>query len=63
MIDVKKKDVEVGGKYTALVSGKVVTVRIDGVSAFGGWTATNLETRREVRIRTAQRLRSKVVTG
>jgi hypothetical protein len=60
-ITMKKKDIQVGGKYTALVSGTVQTVRIDGESAFGGWTATNLATGRQVRIRSAQRLRSKVV--
>ena len=54
----KKNEVKVGGKYTAKVNGKVVTVRIDAENPHGGWDATNLETNRKVRIKTAQRLRA-----
>ena len=55
----KKKDVAVGGTYAAKVSGKVVDVRIDAVHQNGGWTATNLATKKQVRIKSAQRLRGK----
>jgi hypothetical protein len=57
----KKKDVIVGGRYTAKVSGKVVTVRLLRENPWGGWTARNLDTGREVHIKTAARLRSAVV--
>ncbi len=56
----KKKDVEIGGTYIAKVSGKLAKVRITGESRFGGWDAVNLDTRREVRIRGAQRLRRRI---
>lgn len=56
----KKKDVRIGGRYRAKVSGKLTTVRIDRESPYGGWDATNLETGRRVRIRSAQRLRYEV---
>ena len=54
----KKNEVEIGGVYTAKVNGKVVKVRIDAENPHGGWDATNLETNRKVRIKTAQRLRA-----
>lgn len=56
----KKADVSIGGRYLAKVSGHVVTVRITAESQYGGWNATNIATGREVRIRTAQRLRGEV---
>lgn len=52
-----KRDVQVGARYLAKVSGKLVVVRINGESRFGGWDAINTETWRPVRIRTAGRLR------
>lgn len=54
----KKSEIEIGGRYTAKVSGKLATVEIYAVSPFGGWLATNVETGHRVRIRTAGRLRS-----
>jgi hypothetical protein len=54
----KKSDVQIGGTYTAKVSGKVAKVRIDAESRHGGWDATNLKTKKKVRIKSAQRLRS-----
>ena len=36
----KKNDVKVGGLYTAKVSDRVVTVRIDSRHSKGGWNAT-----------------------
>jgi hypothetical protein len=56
----KKADVSIGGRYFAKVSGRVVAVRINSESQYGGWNATNAATGREVRIRTAQRLRDAV---
>lgn len=53
----KKKDVEIGGLYIAKVSGSLVVIRLDRESPFGGWDATNLTTKRMIRIRTAARLR------
>lgn len=53
----KAKDVTIGGTYLAKVSTKVVPVRIDRESPYGGWDATNLMTDRQVRIKSAQRLR------
>lgn len=56
----KKDQVKIGGTYLAKVSDKVVPVRIDAVrptSGGGGWDATNLSTNKQVRIKSAQRLR------
>lgn len=53
----KKDDVKIGGTYLAKVSDKVVAVRIDAANARGGWDATNLSTNKQVRIKSAQRLR------
>lgn len=55
----KKSEIEVGQHYAAKVSGRITVVRIAGVSAFGGWNAVNVATGREVRIKSAVRLRSK----
>lgn len=56
----RKADVRIGATYTVKVSGRLVPVRVDGVSPFGGWDGTNLQTRRAVRIKSAQRLRPRV---
>ena len=56
----KKSDVKIGGTYTAKVTNKVVQVRIDAESRYGGWDATNLSTGKKVRIQSAQRLRGEV---
>ncbi len=56
----KKSEVKIGGTYTAKVNDKIVRVRIDAENPHGGWDATNLETNRKVRIKTAQRLRAAV---
>jgi hypothetical protein len=53
----KKNDVAIGATYVAKVSGRLATVRIDRESRHGGWEATNAETGRAVRIKSAQRLR------
>ena len=53
----KKAEVELRGVYVAKVSGRLVTVRLERESPYGGWDATNLATGRAVRIRSAARLR------
>lgn len=58
----KKEQVQIGGTYVAKVSGQLAQVRIDAESRFGGWDATNVSTRRKVRIKSAQRLRREVTT-
>ena len=54
----KKNEVQIGGVYRAKVTDKLVSVRIDAENRHGGWDATNLETNRKIRIKSAQRLQS-----
>ena len=56
----KKNEVKIGDVYTAKVTNKVVEVRIDAESRYGGWDATNLATGKKVRIQSPQRLRTAV---
>lgn len=56
----KKADVVIGETYIAKVSGKLAPVRIVSESPYGGWYGRNTKTGREVFIRGAQRLRSKI---
>jgi hypothetical protein len=56
----RKADVEIGGKYWAKISGRMVTVKITRESRFGGWEAVNTLTGRPVRIKSAQKLRGRV---
>ncbi len=53
----KKCEVEIGTTYVVKVSGVLAKVRITGESPYGGWRGKNLATGREVRIRSAARLR------
>jgi hypothetical protein len=53
----KSRDVTLGGRYRAKVSGQIVVVRILAVNRYGGWDGINEATGRAVRIRSAQRLR------
>ena len=53
----KKDEVQIGKVYTAKVTDKLVPVRIDAESRYGGWDATNLATGKKVRIKSPQRLR------
>ncbi len=57
----KKDQVQIGGTFVAKISGKLATVRIDTESPYGGWNATNVDTGRKVRIKSAQRLRHELV--
>jgi len=58
----KKNEIEIGKTYIAKVSGRLARVRIASESQYGGWDGRNIETGREVRIRTAARLRREVET-
>ena len=58
----KKNDVTIGTVYRAKVSDKLTDVRIDAENASGGWDATNLATKKKVRIKSAQRLRAAAMT-
>lgn len=53
----KKAEIQIGSTYIAKVSGVLAKVRITGESPYGGWRGMNLATGREVRIRSAARLR------
>ena len=55
----KKEEIKVGGFYRAMVSDKLVTVRIDSTHSKGGWNATNTKTGKRIHIKSAQRLRGK----
>lgn len=59
----KKNSIEIGGLYTAKVSGKVVEVRIETAATNGGWVGVNTATGKRIRIKTAQRLRRAVGGG
>jgi hypothetical protein len=56
----QKNDVKLGGVYLAKVTNKLVQVRIEAESRYGGWDALNLATNKKVRIKSAQRLRAAV---
>jgi hypothetical protein len=53
----KKDDIKLGGTYMAKVTDRVVPVRLDRENPRGGWDATNLVTNKQIRIKSAQRLR------
>ena len=57
----KKREVRIGADYCAKVSGQLVAVRITGESRFGGWESVNRKTGRQVRIKSAAKLRYEVV--
>ena len=59
----QKHNVKVGTTYIVKVSGALAKVRLTREHARGGWYGTNLATGREIRIRTAARLRSEVHTA
>ena len=56
----KKSEIQLGGKYVAKISGKLTVVQVQSPCSFGGWNAVNLSTQREVRIRSAAKLRKAV---
>ncbi len=59
----KKADIKIGSVYRAKVSDKLTDVRIDAEHPSGGWDATNLATKKKVRIKSAQRLRAPAMSG
>ena len=56
----KTKDVVIGQIYLVKVSAKLQRVRLIKSSNYGGWVGINLATGREIRIKTAAKLRSLV---
>ena len=56
----QKQDIRIGSTYIVKVSGTLTKVRITREHDRGGWYGTNLATGREIRIRTAARLRKEV---
>ncbi len=54
----RQKEVQIGKTYTAKVTGKLTSVRIDAENRYGGWDATNLTTGKKIRIKSPQRLRA-----
>jgi hypothetical protein len=56
----RKAEIKIGSTYQVKVSGKLSRVRINGICPFGGWYGTNTSTGRDVRIRTAARLRFEI---
>ncbi|MFY9224652.1 MAG: hypothetical protein WAQ98_18405 [Blastocatellia bacterium] len=56
----KAKDVVIGQIYLVKVSAKLQRVRLIKRSNYGGWVGMNLATGREIRIKTAAKLRSLV---
>jgi len=55
-----KSEVKLDRVYIVKVSGKLARVRLMAVSPYGGWNGVNLATNREIRIRSAAKLRSVV---
>lgn len=55
-----KKQIKIGSVYSAKVSNKICAVRIDSESIYGGWNATNMDTGRNIRIKSATKLRNEL---
>jgi hypothetical protein len=55
-----KAKVSIGTTYIVKVSGNLTRVRLTRECEYGGWYGKNLATGREIRIRTAARLRSAI---
>ena len=58
----KRNAIQIGRVYTAKVSGRLTSVRIDNANPHGGWDATNLATGKKVRIKSARRLRGEATS-
>jgi hypothetical protein len=56
----KKNDVVLGQVYAVKVSGRIQPVRIIAESPYGGWVGRNEQTGREIRIRSAAKLRARL---
>jgi hypothetical protein len=68
----KLNEIEVGGRYTAKVSGRIATVRVTEIAAVEATRGSNAKTQieavnettgRRITIRSPQRLRSRVDDG
>jgi hypothetical protein len=53
----KQQDVVLGEVYAMKVSGSIQPVKLEAESPHGGWVGRNMRSGREVRIRTAAKLR------
>lgn len=56
----KVSEVQIGKTYTARITDRVVPVRLEAEHPSGGWRATNLATNKQVRIKSATKLREEV---
>jgi hypothetical protein len=56
----KKREVVLGQVYAVKVSGRIQPVQVIAESPYGGWVGRNEQTGREVRIRSAAKLRSRL---
>ena len=56
----KKHDVVLGQVYAVKVSGRIQPVRLIAESPYGGWVGRNEQTGREIRIRSAAKLRARL---
>ena len=56
----KKRDVTLGQVYAVKVSGRIQPVRLVAESPYGGWVGRNEKTGREIRIRSAAKLRARL---
>lgn len=59
----KKAEVSVGKCYMMLVSGSLQTVELTRANPHGGYDGVNLATRRDIRIKSAAKLRWEVKPG
>lgn len=58
-----KREVKIGRTYAAKVSARIVPVTLLDESRYGGWNARNESTGRDVRIKSAAKLRFEVTRG
>ena len=56
----KKSEITLGAFYQAKISGRLTVIQLDYESEYGGWYGTNLATSKQVRIRSAAKLRKQV---
>jgi hypothetical protein len=56
----KKRDVVLGQVYAVKVGGRIQPVRVIAESQCGGWVGRNEQTGREIRIRSAAKLRARL---
>jgi hypothetical protein len=56
----KQRDMVLGQVYAVKVSGRIQPVRLLAASPYGGWLGRNEQTGREIRIRSAAKLRARL---